>query len=327
MPPAVFVRFVRNAVFAGITGFLTYRHHHRIQARDSAVLCAAAAPAAFLGSLALGELDATTVKVVLYVLMFVSSVFSLARVWHTHRQAQAQRREALTTDAAGPAPRQSQLAAQPHMASVSPAGAASAASSLGVPGPVTESSPLTAPAAPALLPSDDALRGAGVSGRGTTSLAVVPSPSRVDVVASGGGGGSSGGDAGSSSPSPAWQTSTTTKLMAGAVCGFGSALTGTSGPVILLPLLIILHWDIFPSLGHAQTIQIPIAAFSTLGNVLLNPGRVDFLLGTIIAAALVPGVLIGAAAAKRVPAACMKPFVAWLLVVCSVVLIVRLAVD
>lgn len=40
----------------------------------------------------------------------------------------------------------------------------------------------------------------------------------------------------------------TVRGLLGLVVGFGSAMTGTSGPVLLLPLLILLKWPILPSL-------------------------------------------------------------------------------
>jgi hypothetical protein len=52
--------------------------------------------------------------------------------------------------------------------------------------------------------------------------------------------------------------------------GFGSALTGTSGPVILLPILIALRWEILDALGSAQAVQTPIAGAATIAYVTLR---------------------------------------------------------
>ena len=38
-------------------------------------------------------------------------------------------------------------------------------------------------------------------------------------------------------------------LAVGTLTGFGSALTGTSGPVLLLPMLFIFLWPALPALG------------------------------------------------------------------------------
>jgi uncharacterized membrane protein YfcA len=46
------------------------------------------------------------------------------------------------------------------------------------------------------------------------------------------------------------------KIVIGCVVGIGSALTGTSGPVILLPILICLQWDIKLALGWATQVII-----------------------------------------------------------------------
>ena len=42
---------------------------------------------------------------------------------------------------------------------------------------------------------------------------------------------------------------TSCRLLVGAITGFGSALTGTSGPVVSLPMFLLLRWPITTSLG------------------------------------------------------------------------------
>ena len=44
----------------------------------------------------------------------------------------------------------------------------------------------------------------------------------------------------------------TARVGIGLLGGLGSALTGTSGPVILLPILLTLQWDTLEALGSAQ---------------------------------------------------------------------------
>lgn len=60
------------------------------------------------------------------------------------------------------------------------------------------------------------------------------------------------------------------RVVVGVFDGFGSALTGTSGPVILLPVLIGLRWDILDALGSAQSVQAPIALAATVAYVTLR---------------------------------------------------------
>ena len=42
------------------------------------------------------------------------------------------------------------------------------------------------------------------------------------------------------------------RVFIGLFVGFGSALTGSSGPVLLLPLLLILRWPVFEALGYVR---------------------------------------------------------------------------
>ena len=46
----------------------------------------------------------------------------------------------------------------------------------------------------------------------------------------------------------------TARVVIGLLVGLGSALTGTSGPVILLPILLTLRWDTLEALGSAQVV-------------------------------------------------------------------------
>ena len=125
-------------------------------------------------------------------------------------------------------------------------------------------------------------------------------------------------------------------LYAGAVCGFGSALTGTSGPVILLPILIYHRWPTLASLGHAQAVQLPIAAMATIGNVFFSEsgegegGRadaVDWKMGGCIAATGVVGVVGGALLAHRLPVASLRRFITRLLCVAGVALLLKVIIT
>ena len=54
------------------------------------------------------------------------------------------------------------------------------------------------------------------------------------------------------------------RAAAGVFSGFGSALTGTSGPVVSMPLFLLLKWPVHEGLGCAQAIQVPLALLSKL---------------------------------------------------------------
>lgn len=55
-------------------------------------------------------------------------------------------------------------------------------------------------------------------------------------------------------------------IFIGAVTGFFSALSGTGGPLILIPLMLWSSVPITMAIGLAQSIQLPISIFATIGN-------------------------------------------------------------
>jgi len=97
-------------------------------------------------------------------------------------------------------------------------------------------------------------------------------------------------------------------LLIGAVVGFGSSLSGTGGPLLLVPLLVWLQWPVLTAVGLSQIIQLPISALATLGNYL--HGEIDVKLGLGIAAVMIVGVALGARLAHRLPASLLRRIVA-----------------
>jgi uncharacterized protein len=103
-----------------------------------------------------------------------------------------------------------------------------------------------------------------------------------------------------------------TELVAiGLVTGFGSALTGTGGPFILVPILIWFSVPILTIVGLSQAIQIPIALLATFGNALY--GRIDLGLGALLSAGLLAGTGAGALAAHAVSGKSLTRFVGFVL--------------
>jgi hypothetical protein len=109
---------------------------------------------------------------------------------------------------------------------------------------------------------DDEARGL-VSAQASTAAAGVPG--EAATAAAIGGGVSGGGEGGSEEPQTAASTAAPTirgvgaglrpvlyRTAVGAITGFGSAVTGTSGPVVSMPMLLLLRWPIHMSLGSAQ---------------------------------------------------------------------------
>ena len=99
-----------------------------------------------------------------------------------------------------------------------------------------------------------------------------------------------------------------TLLAIGALVGFGSALTGTGGAVLLVPVLLLLRAPVLASVGAAQAVALPVVVFSTAGYVLY--GSVDFVLGTAVGLVAAVGVVVGARIAHAAPAAVLRRVVA-----------------
>lgn len=101
-------------------------------------------------------------------------------------------------------------------------------------------------------------------------------------------------------------------IVIGAVTGFGSAITGTGGPLILVPIIIFLGLPVLTAIGLSQAIQLPIAAFASVGNWL--SGNLNFDLVLVIASALVAGSFAGAMLVHRLPTEPIRKLIALLLV-------------
>ena len=77
----------------------------------------------------------------------------------------------------------------------------------------------------------------------------------------------------------------------GGLTGFGSAMSGTGGPLILLPILLWLYVPVISAIGVAQAVQLPIALLATGGNFL--SGEVAVLIGLVIAKMAATAISIG----------------------------------
>lgn len=98
----------------------------------------------------------------------------------------------------------------------------------------------------------------------------------------------------------------------GAVTGFLSSLTGTGGPLVLVPILISMSLPVLTAVGLSQAIQLPIAIAATIGNLLY--GKLDLNLGAVLAASLTVGSWYGAKLAHTVSRAILRGIVSAVLV-------------
>jgi uncharacterized membrane protein YfcA len=105
-------------------------------------------------------------------------------------------------------------------------------------------------------------------------------------------------------------------LVVGAVTGFLSSLTGTGGPLILVPILISMRLAILTSVGLSQIFQLPVAIAATAGN--LAYGKLDWTLSAVLAVSLSGGSWAGATLAHSVPRATLRSIVSAALVLIGI---------
>ena len=114
-------------------------------------------------------------------------------------------------------------------------------------------------------------------------------------------------------------------MVIGLVTGFGSSITGTGGPLVLIPILIWMQVPILTAVGLSQVIQIPIALLATTGNLMF--GRIEWLIGMGIATLLVLGVVVGARIAHRISRVALKRFIAFALLLVGAAMLARMAAS
>lgn len=85
----------------------------------------------------------------------------------------------------------------------------------------------------------------------------------------------------------------------GGLTGFASALTGTGGPMVLVPIMVWQGTPVRDAILLGQAVQLPIALTATAGNLYL--GGVDVAAGTAIGLMLVPGAFLGQRLAGFLP--------------------------
>src|SRR6185312_7129775 len=111
----------------------------------------------------------------------------------------------------------------------------------------------------------------------------------------------------------------------GGVTGFAAALTGAGGALILVPLLVALGEPVLAAIGLGQVIQLPIAAIATLSN--LWQGRIDLLLGSVLALALTLGIAAGVPLAHKLPQAALRRLLALTMLAAGAAIALRLVVS
>lgn len=108
----------------------------------------------------------------------------------------------------------------------------------------------------------------------------------------------------------------------GATTGFLSALTGTGGPLVLIPILMWIQLPVLMAIGLAQAIQLPIAVLATAGNT--YAGTLDIVLGCALGAGISLGAWGGSSFAHRLPRPTLRLIVAILLIVVGAIIVSKL---
>ena len=99
----------------------------------------------------------------------------------------------------------------------------------------------------------------------------------------------------------------------GLAVGLGSALTGTGGPVLLVPLMMLWRQPLARTVAAAQAIQLPIALCASAAHWAMGP--VDLRLGCVLGVILLAGSLAGQWSARRMNVPGLQRLVCVLLLV------------
>jgi uncharacterized membrane protein YfcA len=111
----------------------------------------------------------------------------------------------------------------------------------------------------------------------------------------------------------------------GSITGGASVLTGTSGPLVLMPLLLSQGVAVREALGLSKAAQLPVALTATITRGL--GGGIDFGVAGTLSALLIVGMLAGTRVANRVPAEHLRRTVGWALTIAGVGLCAAIVVK
>ena len=112
-----------------------------------------------------------------------------------------------------------------------------------------------------------------------------------------------------------------TLAVIGAVVGFGSTLSGTGGPVLLIPVMLLGGAGVKLAVSSSQPLQVPIAIFGAAS--FLAYGSLDWQLALSLGTAQGVGTVVGARISDRLPVEMLLRLVTWALVVSAAVFAVK----
>ncbi|HJS38856.1 MAG TPA: sulfite exporter TauE/SafE family protein, partial [Burkholderiales bacterium] len=98
----------------------------------------------------------------------------------------------------------------------------------------------------------------------------------------------------------------------GLLVGYGSAISGTGGPVMLIPILLALRTPVSAAIALGVTAGMPITLAASA--VYVAEGQIDLPLALTLAALLIAGTWAGARLSSRLSGRALTVTVAWTLV-------------
>lgn len=115
--------------------------------------------------------------------------------------------------------------------------------------------------------------------------------------------------------------STVWLILIGSAVGFGSALTGTGGPVLLVPILLALDITPLTAVAVSQAVQLPVVISASA--TYLNAGLTDTRLGTLLGLTAAVGTFLGAVLAPRLHPDLLRRAVALACITAGVYILAR----
>jgi uncharacterized membrane protein YfcA len=119
---------------------------------------------------------------------------------------------------------------------------------------------------------------------------------------------------------PALGASTLASIGAGV--GAVSAITGTGGPISLMPILTWRQVAPLTAIAMCQAITVPISVFASIGNALT--GVIDLRVAAILALSKTVGIFVGVRLAHVLPVAWLRRAVALMMLISGIVIALRL---
>ncbi len=120
-------------------------------------------------------------------------------------------------------------------------------------------------------------------------------------------------------------TSSWQLVLIGLLVGLGSSLTGTGGPLLLIPVLLWLRVAPLMAIGLAQVIVLPIGGMASVSHLLA--GNADIPMAVMIAVLLGAGVWLGAHIAHAISSTLLKKLVSAMLVCTGAAMVVRISTS